>query len=342
MLATSDLPAAMEARAIHAENVVIDGLFVPTIDQRLLGRLRQGGVTTVHHTVAIFESFRGLADRIMNLEQKLSRLDGAARVVLTAAEVRAARAESSIGIILGIQSPAPIEDDERLIPLIRRLGVRVVQLTYNERNLVADGCGETSDAGLSAFGHRVVRVLNQQRMVIDLSHAGERSTYEAINASDKPVIVSHSNARALCDHPRNLTDDVIRAVAARGGVIGVNAFPGFVLNDPDPKPTVEHLVDHVGHIANLVGSEHVGTGFDIDEPDTPHADYLTPDGELGVGRHPFPPSFLPPWPWSYAVPSVADFPRFTEALMRRGFSRGEIAGILGGNFMRVFEQVWGE
>jgi membrane dipeptidase len=334
-------PVAERVTATHAHYPVVDCLFVPLITNELRARLHRGGVSVVQHTVGIFEGFRGLVDRVMDLRQAVARLDGEAVVVHSFAEIEAARAENRLAIILGVQSPAAIEDDPRLVDILHEIGIRLVQLTYNERNLVADGCAEARDAGLSAFGRRVVARLNACRMVIDLAHAGERSAREAIDLSAEPVVISHSNARALCDHPRNASDDTIRALAGRGGVIGVNAFPGFVLAVSEPKPTVDDLVDHVIHIASLVGAEHVGAGFDIDEPDTPHADYLTPDGELGVGRHPFPPGFLPPWPWKYAVESVADYPRVTECLLRRGFSDEEARGIVGGNFLRVFGRIWG-
>jgi membrane dipeptidase len=325
---------------IQDSGVVIDALFVPTLTTELVDRLKRGGVTTVHHTVAIFESFRGLVDRVLDLEDALRRLHGGAAIVRSVEEIEAAHAAGRIGVVLGVQSPSVIEDDERLVGPMHALGVRVFQMTYNHRNLLADGCAEESDAGLSALGRRVVARLNKAGVLIDLSHAGERSAHETIDLSAKPIAITHSNAQALCDHPRNLSDETIRAVAARGGVIGLNAFPGFVTKDHTKVPTPDDLVDHLAHMSALVGPQHFGFGLDIDEPDTPHANYLTPDGELGVGRHPFPPGFLPPWPWHYAVPSIADYPRLVEALVRRGFSDDEVKGFIGGNFMRLFRECW--
>lgn len=321
-------------------SIVVDALFVPTLTPDLVERLRRGGVTTVHHTVAIFENFRGLVEKILNLEDALHRLHGSAVVVRSVADIEAAREARRIGVVLGVQSPSVIEDDERLVGPMQALGVRVFQMTYNERNLLADGCAEPSDAGLSRLGRRVVARLNAAGLLIDLSHAGERSTRETIDLSARPIVATHSNAKALCDHPRNLTDETIRAVAARGGVIGLNAFPGFVTSDHAKRLTPDDLVDHLAHMCDLVGPKHLAFGLDIDEPDTPHANYLTPDGELGVGRHPFPPGFLPPWPWHYAVPSVADYPRLLEAVARRGFSGDEIEGFAGGNMMRLFRECW--
>jgi membrane dipeptidase len=333
---------AERARELLRDRVVLDGLFVPPPDGKQVERLRAGGVTTIHTTVAIFEDFRGLVGRILDLRQVVERHRGAVRIVGSVEEIRRARAAGQIGVILGIQNATPIEDDERLVGVMHALGIRVVQLTYNDRNLVGDGCAEATDAGLSAFGRRVVAALNRAGILIDLSHVGERTAREAIDASSSPVAVTHSNARALCDHPRNLSDDTIRAVAARGGIIGVNGFPGFLLPGPRPKPTADTLVDHMIHIAGIAGPSHVGIGLDLDEADTPPEHYLTWDGQPGLGRHPFPPGFLPPWPWSYAIRSMADFMEVPEAMLRRGFSEEEVVGILGENFLRVFREIGGE
>jgi membrane dipeptidase len=339
---TTEAASVPRTRALLRDRVVLDGLFVPLPDKRQVERLRAGGVTTVHNTVAIFEDFRGLVARVLDLEQVIAGQGGAVRVVGSVEEIRSARAAGQIGVILGVQNATPIEDDERLVGVMRRLGIRVVELTYNHRNLVGDGCAEAGDAGLSAFGRRVVAALNRERLLIDLSHVGQRTAREAIDASSAPVVVSHSNASALCDHPRNLTDETIRAVAARGGVIGVNAFPGFLLADRDPKPTVHTLIDHMLHIAGIAGARHVGIGLDLDEADTPPEHYLTLDGQPGLGRHPFPAGFLPPWPWTYAIRSMADFSDIPEAMLQRGFAEEDVVGILGENFLRVFEDVWGE
>lgn len=335
----SDLRA--RAEAIHDREVVLDGLFVPVPNAELVARLRRGRVTTIHTTVGIFEDFRALVTRVLDYGDAVRRLGGALQVVRSVAEIEAARTAGRIGVILGIQNASPFEDDIRLADPIRDLGVRIVQLTYNHRNLVGDGCAEPSDAGLSAFGRRLVATLNAKHLLIDLSHGGERTMREAIDLSADPVVISHSNAKALCDHPRNASDDTIRAVAARGGLVGLNAFPGFVVSHGG-APTYDDLADHAVHIAGLVGAAHLGIGLDVDEPDTPKEHYHTPDGELGLGRHPFPPGFLPPWPWVYAVPSIANYIDFTECLLRRGFSDAEVAGIVGGNFLRVFRRVWGE
>ena len=341
LTAISETTAA-DPRQLLKDRVVLDGLFVPMLDNKQLQRLRAGGLTTVHTTVGIFEDFRGLVGRVLNVRQAIARLGSEARIAGSVAEIREARKAGRLSVVLGVQNASPIEDDERLIGPLRELGIRIVQLTYNDRNLVGDGCAEETDAGLSSFGRRVVETLNDQRVLIDLSHVGENTAAEAIALSRHPVVVSHSNAKALRDHPRNIPDDVIRAVTARGGVIGVNAFPGFLLGGPTPAPSVSDLIDHMVHIASTAGgARHVGIGLDLDEADTPPEHYLTSDGQPGLGRHPFPPNFLPRWPWTYAIRSMSDFMDIPEQMIKRGFEEDEIIGIVGENFLRVFEEVWG-
>jgi membrane dipeptidase len=330
------------ARRIHAGSVVLDALFVPVLTPALIAKLRAGGVTTVHTTVALHENFRGLAERLAPWYRVLDAHPGEVVRVTTVREIRRARDAGQIGVVFGVQNATVVEDDLRLLPAIRDLGIRIVQLTYNERNLVGDGCAERTDAGLSDFGVALVREMNRLRLLIDLSHVGERTSLEAIEASAAPVVATHSNARAVCDHPRNLSDRVLKALAARGGMVGINAFPGFVGSRPGAEQTVGDYLDHVAYVGDLIGRDRVGIGLDLDEADTPAELYLTPDGEPGVGRHPFKPGFLPPWPWIYPVRSIADYPQITEGLLARGFSDAEVAGVIGGNFLSVFEQVWGE
>jgi membrane dipeptidase len=330
------------ARRIQAEGIVLDALFVPVLTPALIAKLRAGGLTTVHTTVALHENFRGLAERLAPWYRVLDTHRDEVVRVSSVREIRRARAAGRIGVVFGVQNATVVEDDLRLLPAIRDLGIRIVQLTYNERNLVGDGCAEGTDAGLSDFGIALVREMNRLRLLIDLSHAGERTGREAIELSEAPVVATHSNARARCDHPRNLSDDVLKALGARGGVVGINAFPGFVSARPGVEQTVEDYLDHVVYIGDLIGRDKVGIGLDLDEADTPHEQYLTPDGEPGVGRHPFKPGFLPPWPWVYPVRSIANFPQIPEGLLARGFTDAEVAGVIGENFLRVFEQVWGE
>lgn len=254
----------------------------------------------------------------------------------SAADFDRAKASGRVGVLLGLQNSehflAP--DD---VNLFYGLGQRVSQLTYNARNLIGNGCTERRDDGISDFGVSVVARMNQVGMVVDVSHCGDRTTLDACEVSKKPVLITHSNCRALVpNHPRCKTDEAIRAMAATGGVMGITGVRMFV-RDREPT-TIEHLVDHFEHVAKLVGVEHLGVGSDMD---LDGYDKLPPD-ELK--------QLKAAYKESYAFRDKTeieglDHPRrmfnLVEALIRRGrFSDGEIELILGGNFRRALTSIW--
>jgi membrane dipeptidase len=242
------------------------------------------------------------------------------------------------GVIVGFQNAKAISDDIRLLELFYELGLRVMQLTYNERNLVGDGCGELSNAGLSNFGKEVIRELNRLGVLIDLSHTGIQTTLEAIEYSEAPVAFTHANARAVYDTARNKTDEEIKALAQKGGVIGINAFPDFVKEE---APSIEDLLNHVEYTANLVGIENIGIGLDFIEGRTreqstdlrgkvwDHDSYaLRPDLWKTDFRYP------------NGIESIRDLPNLRSGLQRRGFSERDVEKILGLNFLGLMKKVF--
>ncbi len=231
--------------------------------------------------------------------------------------------------MLHAQGLGAIGADAGLLECYAALGLRVAQLTYNYRNQLADGCLEPADGGLSVAGRAAVRQLNALRIVPDISHTGAASSREIINLSGQPVIASHSNARAVCDSPRNLTDDLIRAVASTGGVIGLCAFPSFVSHG---RPDVGDLARHALHIADLVGPQHAGMGLDFADEDEDDYDFY------GYDERYYP---RPPWTRPAGIETHAGVPSLRAALLTAGFSAPEADGILGENFLRVFDQSWG-
>jgi len=295
-----------------------------------LDGLRAGGVDAVLATVASIEGARHTVGALGAWLARARRAGGGFRVATTAAGIREAKAAGETAIVFHLQGGAPVEADVDLLDVYHRLGVRVVQLTYNTRNLIGDGCLEATDAGLSDFGRKVVRRLVELGIVVDVSHVGVRTGLEAIDAAAGPVVATHANARAVCDTPRNLTDEQIRRLAESGGVIGLCAFPAFVTTAD--RPTIDHLADHAVHIGGLVGAEHIGIGLDFAEETDEDYDYF------GYDPRWYP---RPPWVYPDGIRGFADFQRLRPALEKRGFSRAEVAGILGGNFLRVFERVWG-
>lgn len=344
------------ARSVHAKALLIDGQGVgvllptalvppPPVDGKpFLDRLLDAGVTAMVVTMGIggigmgVDNFRSMVGTVhgylcyFELEKK--RL----LHVLSAADLRRAKRERKLGIIFGVQGLAPkIDDDPSLIRILHKLGLRVAQLTYNERSSLGCGCLERPDGGLTQSGRVSVRELNHLGVVVDLAHAGDRTARDTIDFSAAPVVVSHANARALCDSPRNAPDDVIRALAARGGVIGITAYSPFCETKPGVRPTLDDYVDHVAYVADLVGIDHVAVGSDFFE------------GESDVRFERFFRVRYPDVVRNYTLPTVyadgfsqvSHFPRLTERLLRRRFSEADILKILGRNFLRVFEKVWG-
>lgn len=251
------------------------------------------------------------------------------RVCRTVRDIREAKAAGRVGVVMHFQGTDPIESDANLLDTFHACGVRVVQLTYNARNRVGDGCQESHDAGLSDFGRVVLHRLEDLAIVADVSHAGTRTALDVLSIATRPVVATHANARAICDSPRNLTDDVIRAIGESGGVIGLCAFPAFVSSKE--RPTLDDLLDHADHISSLIGPEHVGLGFDFAEED--EDDYLY----FGYDERFYP---HPPWTYPEGIGGYTEARNVGEKLRARGYSGQEVQGILGENFVRVFGEIW--
>ena len=306
----------------------------PMLEPRFLAKrlpdVLAGGVDALLATVGAIEDFRATME-VLGAWLEIERTrEQPIRVARSVAEIRAAKTAGETAVVVHFQGSDPIEDELDFLNVFQACGLRVMQLTYNSRNRVGDGCFEPSDIGLSKFGRNVIRRMEDLRIVVDLSHAGNRTALEATETSSRPLVVTHANARALLDTPRNATDDVIRAVAISGGVVGVCAAPFFLARD---KPaTLEMLVDHASYIAELVGAQHVGLGFDFADEDEDDFVYFGYD-ERYIPH--------PPWIWPTGIAGHADAGNVGRALRKRGFSKSETAGILGENFLRVFSDVWG-
>ena len=256
--------------------------------------------------------------------------------VASTAQLREAALSDRLGIVFHFQDTAPLGGDVSMLEVYRRLGVMMIQLTYNRRNAVGDGSTEPENAGLSSYGHDVVREMNRLGIIVDLSHTGYRTTMDAIEASRSPVVFSHSNALALHTNPRNIADDQARAAAATGGLVGVNAFPAFLTDAP--RATVAHVVDHIEHWLGLIGPEHVAIGLDYYDGGTPevYAEMIR-SGLWTTDTYP-----LPPHPFPEGIEDPSRLGNLTAEMERRGFDERTIANIMGANWMRLFENVWSD
>jgi membrane dipeptidase len=341
--------AMEDAARLHEESIVFDmvaPLFTLAYPRGVLDCLA-GGLSAIGATVTdrstgftnnAAEGFSGIAHAYDLIRQMPDRL----RLIEAVEDFARARQDGKLGIVLHFQTCSPFEQELRYVEIFYRLGVRAALLTYNIRNLVADGCTERTDSGLSRLGVRLVQEMNRVGMVVDGSHTGLRSSLDAIEVSEAPFIFSHSGARAVYDHPRNITDEQIRACARTGGVVGVFVLPYFLGDADDPK--LDTLVRHIAYIAELVGSEHVGIGMDYSSSISPYStveeQQITYEGAFASGQWregDFPP---PPWRCAPEIETPAGMRNLTAALLRHGFSYDEVRGIMGENFLRVFRAVW--
>ena len=257
------------------------------------------------------------------------------------ADIYTAKEQGKTGIILSFQNASPIENELDRLGLFLALGVRVIQLTYHETNLLGSGCWERTDGGLSNFGVDAVREMNRLGIVIDLSHVGPKTTMDAIEMSEQPVAITHANARSFCGHPRNKEEDALKLLAEKGGVVGATSFANFLPKGFDS--TVEDFVDAIDDMVERVGIDHVAIGTDSthDQP----LDFWHYIGSQQGTKFPstFADGSVPYTDLSFqpkGIDSPAEFPNLAEALVNRGYSAEDITKLLGGNWMNLFERVW--
>lgn len=311
---------------------------------------RESGLTAVVLTLAPNGRFRFGADafettvrNIAHWERQIAARPETFTRIDRGGDIVRAKREGKVGVVYGFQESSPIGEDLDRIDTFHALGLRVLQLTHNRRNLVGDGCMEPADAGLSAFGRSVIERCNTRRVLVDLAHGGRRTTREAIAASSVPVLISHTGCAALADLPRNTADVELRALADRGGVAGILFWP-FLRTEG--QPTANDLLRHIEHAIDVCGEDHVGIGSDNSisaVPMTPeyakdNAEFmqmLLEDGTLTPGRSTELVTFLPD------LNHARRFETIAAMLSSRGHTDARIAKILGGNFARVMGQVWG-
>jgi membrane dipeptidase len=323
---------ATDPARLHAEAIIVDGTCPGGQWRANVDTWLSGGTTCcVLSAGSPFGAMGALYD--IADAYKFIRQREELRLATTVEQIREAKASGQLAVVLQFQGTQPIEYETALIEAYWRLGVRVVQLAYNRRSPVCDGCEEPNDAGLSVFGRRVVAELNRLGMVVDVSHTGIRSSLEAIELSTAPVIASHSNAASVHQNQRNLPDDLIRAIASSGGTIGMNGWPSFV--SADPRPTLDQYIDHMSYIADLVGCEHVALGVDYWNGTQAEYDKHIADGTWHPDNYP-----PPPWPYPAGMEDASGLPRLTSRMLERGFGPDDVRGILGENLLRVYEKVW--
>ena len=252
----------------------------------------------------------------------------------TAADLDRAKAAGKCAVMMGVQNSEHFRTAED-VKTFHQLGQRSSQLTYNSQNLLGSGSTDRVDGGVSDFGAEIIAAMNDAGMLVDVSHCGDRTTLDAIEISKRPIAITHSNCRALNNHPRLKTDEAITKLAAKGGVMGITGVRNFV-RDREPT-TIEHMVDHIDHVVKLAGIEHVGIGSDSD---------LNGYDDMPADQRKM---LMESYKSSYAFRDKLDTDGFdhpkkifdlTEALIRRGYGDSNIEAVLGGNFRRLLGTVW--
>jgi membrane dipeptidase len=334
---------------LHQRALVINGLTNllrypsrPRYDFPLPGIMREGGVTGALFTMAVTEDFKTTAARFADVLRAVDA-DPGARIARRAEDLRVAKRNGETCVILGLQGSEPIDGNLSYLDLLHRLGLRVLQLTYQRRNLAGDGCGEAADAGLSVFGRDLVRECNELGILIDLSHVGYRSTMETIEASEQPVAFTHVNMHAHNPLPRNKTDEQIKRLTERGGVVGINAIARLLSPEGEERgATLDEFVDQIDYVIQLAGPDSVGIGLDVNEDMTEEdflerrKGFLKDFPELSSGKE---------FPFSHYYVrdlSMRTLPVLTDALVERGYDDEDVLKVLGGNFLRLFDTVWKE
>ncbi len=333
----------MNAKELHRDAIVIDATCPLARSTLHIDWWREGGATAIAPTVTGMNGNARTGFAMIGGWHRYVRERDDTILVRQAEDIERAKAEGKLGLILHCQGTALIEDEIDLVDSYYEAGLRIVQLCYNRKNLVGDGAGERTESGLSHFGIKLIERLNSLGMIVDCAHTGHRTSMDAVEASTAPVIISHANAYAVQDNGRNITDELIRAVAESRGIVGTVGFPPFLTWDG--QPTLDRFIDDIAYKADLVGIDHVGIGIDYYQGQHPVEDDAAAlaryEGFIRDGH--WRPQEYPPPP--YKFPEGIETPRtlgnFTQRLVERQFSEADIRKVLGLNWMRVYREVWG-
>ncbi|MBB3230357.1 dipeptidase [Halomonas stenophila] len=325
----------MTPSELHQDAIVIDGLVIAKWNRELFEDMRKGGLTAANCTVSVWEGFQATVDNIVKTDALMAESSDLVRPVRTTADIIRAKEEGKTGIIYGFQNAHAFEDQIGYVEIFKKLGVGIVQMCYNTQNLVGTGCYER-DGGLSGFGREIVAEMNRVGIMCDLSHVGEKTSTEVIEASEKPVCYSHCLPSGLKEHPRNKSDEELKFIADNGGFVGVTMFTPFLRAGVDA--TVDDYVEAIEYVMNIVGEDAIGIGTDFTQGhDQTFFEWLTHDKGYARRLTRFGKIINPE-----GIRTIGEFPNLTEALSRRGFSESQVRKIMGENWVRVLRDVWGE
>ena len=295
-----------------------------------------GGIHATNVTLAAYncDGMDAVLNEIKRYYGLMDMVPEKMMLVEQAEDILKAKKEGKLGIIFGFQNASPLGNNVTLLPIFYKLGVRIIQLTYNEANELGCGCLEPNDTGLASFDIQVVQSMNRLGILVDLSHVGNRTGRDAIEVSEDPVAFTHANPSALKDAPRNKPDELLRMVTEKGGIIGVTPYAAFCKSAPGKRPTLEDFYDQVDYVVQLVGIDHVGIGTDKFEGRTKEEHMLEFRARY--------PKLMTPFEHRHVegLSHISQFMRIAEGLLSRGYSDEDCAKIMGGNFYSLFKHVW--
>ena len=332
------------ALELHKKSIIIDGLeCAPSIGNvGYFDSLIETGVTAGTMTVtATYDTPYQAMKKLKAWYDLFEKYSDKVIHVASGRDIEKAKREGKFGVIMGTQNADILGDDLGLLSVYQKLGLRIIQLTYYEQNLLGEGCGERTNGGLSNFGIEVVKEMNRLGLVIDVSHSGDQVTMDALKYSRDPILITHSNARAMANHVRNKTDQHIKALADKGGVMGVVTWSPLCEVRKGVRPIVEDLLDIIDYIVKLVGPDYVGLGLDLNP-------FMTLEEYNKWAQ--FYPALRPKGGYferciftnKEGVDDITRLPEITKGLIARGYSDKDIQKILGLNILRVLKEVWGE
>jgi len=322
---------------MYQQRIVIDGLQYCNWNREYFQTLKASGITAVHATAVYHETARETLSRFAEWNLRFEQNADLIMPIHSMADVETAKATGKVGIFLGAQNCSPIDDEIGLIEVMRKQGLLIMQLTYNNQSLLATGCYEKNDTGITRFGKQAIGEMNRVGMIIDMSHSAERSTLEAIDLSSRPICISHANPKFAHDALRNKSNDVIKALTARGGLIGFSLYPFHLPHGS--QCTLEDFCQMVATTADMVGVEHLGIGSDLclNQPQavlewmrngrwSKAMDY----GEGSASNSGWPDAL----PWFCGSSGMENI---YNGLMRHGFSESEAGQVLGENWFNFLK-----
>lgn len=327
-------------RQVFERALVIDALTLGfEWDEVEFDALRKSGLSGFHATLLQRETLEGAVDDLTTWNFRIREMPDVFRLAASGADFRLAKENGQVAVLLGFQDCLMLGQRVENLDVLYQLGTRCLQLTYNFRNLLGNGCLERVDGGLSDFGIECVEHMNKLGILIDLSHCGVNTTLDGIAASKKPVAFTHTMCEAIYkNHPRAKTDEQIRALVDKGGYVGMTMIGYFVGPDPGGETTIEDYVNHIDHAVNIAGIDHVGMSSDYAVRGI--SSWATKENWYEPRLKVFKPSYQVRWPpWIPALDAPERFWNTTQALARRGYSEDQIEKLLGLNWVRLFDEV---